>query len=794
MSVRRSVVPQASEPRAAARLLCGVAVSILVFLPAGAFAQFVTDTSLTGMISAAKQPSADEKMMIEADTVAYDMDVDSVTATGRVVIYYLNHVVVADEVVVNRKTKRVTATGHVEITDHAGNVARGDRIDLDNDLANGIVEGIELVTSERIAFTARNATRSNGDLTAFNEGTYLPCVDCNGMKGKKPIWQIKANRILHKQKDQTIVFENATFEFLGVPLAWVPVLSLSDPSVKQKTGFLMPSTKSSKTLGYSIKVPYYVALDPSYSLALTPSVYSRQGLLFSADWRQRLETGEYSITLSGIRQSSPEAFAGRSGDELWRGSVESKGSFSINKNWSWGWEAAVASDTTFMDDYDLKSGNSDVAVNRLYLTGVRDRNRFDMAAYGFFVQQEDSQTSKLAQDHDLQEKQPFVYPVIDYKVYAKDPVWGGEASLTTNLTNITRTKDDIYEIDSNGNGVLDPGEKTRVRAAAGTFDRFSIDAMWRRRMVDQTGGVTTPFLYFRGDAIFSNPHNSSVLPETSSGMLVRGMPAAGLEYSYPVAITSPIGNQIIEPIAQLIVRPNELEATYIPNEDAQSLVFDANNLFDYDKFSGYDRVEGGTRANIGVRYSGSFSHGFGVSGTFGQSFQLAGVNSFAKATQYSTGSYSGLESDVSDYVAGLSLSTKTGFLASSGVRFDNENFEVNRFDSQILGIGGPLTAALTYAYIRSQPDLGIDTDRSELQASASLRLSENWRVFGSSRYDLISDEFVRHALGLAYDAEEFSVSFSYSNDLTTTPSDQTFYLRAGFRTLGEVGSSFGIDK
>jgi len=792
--VRRSVVSQASEPRTATRLLCGVAVTILVFLPAGALAQFIKDTSLTGMISSAKQPSDDAKMMIEADTVAYDMDADSVTASGRVVIYYLDHVVVADEIIVNRKTKRVTAVGNVEITDPQGNVARSNRIDLDNELANGVFEGLELVTSERIAFTARDAKRTGGDLTEFNQGAYLPCVDCNGVKGKKPIWQIKANRILHKQKDQTIVFENATFEFLGVPLAWVPVLSMPDPSVKQKTGFLMPSAKRSETLGYSVKVPYYVALDPSYSLTLTPTVYSRQGLLFSGKWRQRLETGQYSITLSGIHQNAQEAFSGTSGDELWRGAVESKGNFTINQNWSWGWDLAVASDTTFMDDYDLESGNTDVAVNKVFLTGVRDRNRFDMTAYGLFVQQDDSKTSTLAQDQDLQEKQPFVYPVIDHKVYAKDPVWGGEASLTTNLTNLTRNHDDIYQIDSNGNKAFDPGEKTRVRAAAGTFDRLSIDAMWRRRMVDQTGGVMTPFLYFRGDAIYSDPSNSAVLPGTSSGLLVRAMPAAGLEYSYPVAITAPVGNQIIEPIAQLIVRPNETEATYIPNEDAQSLVFDANSLFDYDKFSGYDRVEGGTRANVGIRYSGSFSHGFGVSGTFGQSFQLAGVNSFAEATQYDTGAYSGLESDVSDYVAGLSLSTKTGLLASSGVRFDNENFEVNRFDSQILGISGPLTAALTYAYIRSQPDLGIDEDRSELQAAASLRLSENWRLFGSSRYDLINDEFVRHALGVAFDAEEFSVSFSYSNDLTTTPSDQTFYLRAGFRTLGEVDTSFGVDE
>jgi len=766
--------------------MCGVALTILVFLPESAYADFLRDTSLTGMISGAKQPSADTKMMVEADTLTYDTDTDVVTAAGKVVIYYLDHVVVADEVQVNKTTQKVTAIGHVEITDPNGTVARGDRVDLDNNLSNGIVEGMELVTADRIAFSSKNATRSGGDLTVFNDGTYMPCVDCNGVKGKKPIWQIRANRIIHKQKEQTIVFENATFEFLGVPLAWVPVLSRPDPSVKRRTGILTPTMKSKAKLGYVVSAPYYIALDPTYDLTLLPTATTRQGLMLSTEWRQRLESGQYKVTVSGIRQNAPTAFAGTAGNEMWRGSVESTGSFSLAPNWSWGWNLAIASDNTFMDDYELASGNKDVAVNSIYLNGARDRNRFDMTAYGFFVQQDDTQTSALEQYNNLQEKQPFVLPVIDHKVYAHDPVFGGEASLTTNFTALTRAKNDKYEYTAGG--------ASRLRAAAGNFDRLSIDAQWRRRMIDQSGGVFTPFLYFRGDAIFSDPTSDSALPQTSSGLIGRAMPAAGLEYSYPVAVTSSFGTQIIEPIAQLIVRPNETEAAYIPNEDAQSLVFDATNLFEYDKFSGFDRIEGGTRANVGLRYSGTFPHGFGITGTFGQSYQLAGVNSFAKATAYDTGAYSGLESDVSDYVAGLSISTKTGFLASSGVRLDNKSFDVNRFDTQVLGIGGPLTAALTYAFIRSQPDLGVDTDRSELQAAASLRLSENWRLFGSSRYDLINDQFVRHALGIAYDAEEFSISFSYSKDLTTVPGDQVFYLKAGFRTVGDIGTSFGLSK
>ena len=39
----------------------------------------------------------------------------------------------------------------------------------------------------------------------------------------------------------------------------------------------------------------------------------------------------------------------------------------------------------------------------------------------------------------------------------------------------------------------------------------------------------------------------------------------------------------------------------LPNEDAQSLVFDASTLFETNKFSGFDRTEGGIRANLGIK-------------------------------------------------------------------------------------------------------------------------------------------------------------------------------------------------
>jgi len=49
------------------------------------------------------------------------------------------------------------------------------------------------------------------------------------------------------------------------------------------------------------------------------------------------------------------------------------------------------------------------------------------------------------------------------------------------------------------------------------------------------------------------------------------MPTVGLEYRYPHQ-RSALGSTTIEPIAQIIIRPNETYAGRLPNEDAQSCV------------------------------------------------------------------------------------------------------------------------------------------------------------------------------------------------------------------------------
>src|SRR6202000_1699437 len=107
------------------------------------------------------------------------------------------------------------------------------------------------------------------------------------------------------------------------------------------------------------------------------------------------------------------------------------------------------------------------------------------------------------------------------------------------------------------------------------------------------------------------------------------MPTIGLEYRYPFINVQPWGSTTGEPIAQVIVRPNEPYSGKLPNEDAQSVVFDTSSLCSVDKFSGYDREEGGGRANVGAQVTTQFNQGGSIVAVVGQSYQLFGLNSVA---------------------------------------------------------------------------------------------------------------------------------------------------------------------
>ena len=153
-----------------------------------------------------------------------------------------------------------------------------------------------------------------------------------------------------------IYFEDAQLEFFGVPIAYMPYFSAPDPTVKRKTGFLMPRrSRYSSKYGFGVEIPYYWALAPDYDVTFSPRLMTRQGVLLQGEWRQRLINGAYSIRASGIYQLDKDYFLRDGGPPTpgyrdFRGSIETSGQFALTDKWVWGWDGIAA------DRSDLFSG------------------------------------------------------------------------------------------------------------------------------------------------------------------------------------------------------------------------------------------------------------------------------------------------------------------------------------------------------------------------------------------------------------------------------------------------------
>ncbi|YBV97985.1 LPS-assembly protein LptD [Phyllobacteriaceae bacterium JZ32] len=767
-------------PARLAWFLRGTALACVLMAPALSAAHAQT-AQPQGDLSGAFQTDPNARMVLQADELVYDNDAQTVTAQGNVQIEYDGNRLVARKVTYNQRTNRMVAEGNVEIVERDGNRIYSDHMDITDDFRDGFVNALRVETVDNTRFAAESAERSNGEITTFNNGVYTACEPCKKNPDKPVLWQIKARKIIWNGTKKTVRFERGRFEMFGLPLAYLPSFEMADPTVKRKSGFLFPGFRYKDELGFGVRNSYFWNLAPNYDLTFSNTAYTQQGFLNEVEWRHRLENGTYNLRAAGIHQMKPEEFDARTVDResTDRGMIASEGRFQINPRWTFGWDVIAQSDKNFSRTYDLAGYTSSTITNQIYLTGLSGRNYFDLHFYKFNVQESVLPDSEW----EINSKQPWVLPSIDYSYTAPDPVYGGELNFDMNVQGIYR---------ENADSTPPSARYPRLPGLSGSSGRLTGEAEWKRTFIMPGGLVITPLLALRGDGIGVNSDfDPTGVVDTVRSEAFRAMATAGLEMRWPILFSTTSTTHIIEPMAQVFLRNNERYAGELPNEDAQSFVFDATTLFQRDKFSGYDRVEGGHRANLGVRYSGNFGNDWAIYGLAGQSFHLGGVNSFAESDFVNVGAESGLESARSDYVAMIGLSNSKGLSFAARGRFDEETFDVRRGELEAQQSWRGTTLSMQYAFIDAQPAYGYAEDRQEITVAGSTKVTDNWRVFGSGTYDFVSETLVRASSGLAYDDECFTYAMTYLQ--TRNPGEEEASHGVGFtisfRTLGDLGTN-----
>ncbi len=724
--------------------------------------------------SAAKGSGAkdDSKMLVEADQLVQNNDSNTVAAEGNVRIYYNGRTLQADKVIYDKTTKRLHAVGHATLTDAKGTVYHSNEFDLTDDFRNGFANSLRADTTDRTHFSSPRLEQVDND-SVFTKGTYTACDACKDNPEKPPLWRVRAKKIIHKNEEQMIYYEDAYLEFLGVPVAYTPYLSSPDPSVSRKSGFLAPHTFYKSQLGYGVGQPIFFNLAPNYDLTLTPTAFTNQGFFGAGEFRQRTDNGLYYIRASGIDETNPSAFPtqpyGASNHRL-RGDIDSKGEFALNPFFKFGWNITALSDKYFLQDYTipastLSSNYFSESISTIYLTGQGDRSYFDLRGYYF----------QGLTAHDIQAQQPVAHPVLDYNhAFDVDPAKsfgiGGQFTVDANLTSLSaasaayqavgpRVLDSaygLYDVCQNYVPGRAVGNSCLLRGIGGDYTRATVQLDYQRKFIDPIGEVWTPFAFARVNAetldlnttntysftangastSYSNGSQPLFLAN-SQGTTANLIPGVGLEYRYPFFSRTFFGSATVEPIVQLIARPdNQIGTRSLVNLDSQSLVFDSSNLFDWNKFSGYDRFETGVRANYGGQVSFDFKNGGYAHFIAGQSVQVAGTNAYATADAANIGLSSGLDRRLSDYVVGATVSPIPLLTFGTQARFDERTLENRRVDATASINLGAFTGGIQFANYEEQPLIGYSVRREGLSLQARYKLTDNYFTQGNVTFDL----------------------------------------------------------
>lgn len=691
-------------------------------------------------------PDTNQSLLLKSDHLTYDKNTGTATATGNVEIYFDKYTVLADRVTYSPDRDLLTARGNVVMTEPDGNVVHADFIRLSDKFREGNVETLYTVFTNQARLAAASATREEGNTTVFNKVVYSACKACEKHKGRPLLWQIKADRVVHDKNEKTISYEHAKLELYGVPVIYVPKFSHPDPTVKRKSGFLTPSYTFSNQFGHGIRVPYFWNMAPNYDLTFNPVITSKQGLLADAEFRHRLKKGSYRIRPIGIYQLNPTGTS--PGTKRFRGALITDGEFKITNDWKWGWDAELTSDDTFLRRYKLDNKNR--LTSQAYLTGLNNRNYFDIRSYYF--------QGLLTTDND--KTTPVIFPALEHSYTFDQTVLGGEVGVDTNFFHVERRR-------------------------GSDSTRLSTTVSWRKSIKTAPGIVITPFAQGRGDLY----HTRNVVTSgKKSDSFARIFPVGGVDIRMPWARNTQSGQHIIEPIAQLIVRPNETKTSRIPNEDSQSFEFGTTNLFSIDKFPGVDRFEGGTRANVGVSYTyNNHASGAWLRTVVGQSFQIAGRNSFGADT--------GLETNSSDYVGELYIQPTSNILMTARVRLDDEDFSVKRNELGISGAYDRISGVVSYTKLAAAPAFGEVAASEVINASARVRLNKNWTAFGNIYYDFESGFRLQDGVGLSYEDECFVLSLAYSETFTEDRDiepEKSLFVQFTLKTIGGGGFGSGL--
>ncbi len=717
---------------------------IACFSAASAYAADESARELSSPFAPDAKPiySDKEPVLLEASEMEYLQEQSTVIASGKVAVTQGDTVVLADSLSYDQNKNLVVARGNVSMLEPSGNVLFADTLELKDDMKAGVIREFRARLSDNSLLAARGARKLDENRMELFKAVYSPClITCNKDKSSNnPQWQVKANRVLVDDLDQTVTYDDAWMEVYGLPVLYSPYFSHPTPNADNQSGLLAPEYKHSDNLGSVVKIPVYFALSPDKDVTITPIVTSMEGLVMAGEYRQMLDTGNFAFDGSITQPKDRDALGTRSSGKEIRGHINGKGKFYVGEDYDWGFDIHRATDDTYLRRYNFS--NDTLLTSKIYAEGFRfggyERSYATIRGLAFqgLTQQDDK------------DRIPLITPLVDFNFESDPGKYNSRVFVTGGAMALTR----------------DTGAQSR---------RVSSTAGLRLPYITDDGQIIEFEAQVRGD-VYSV---SDVLLEDGrnyDGTTGRLVPQASVTWRYPFINRGQSGSLMIEPIVNFTASPSGSNPEKIPNEDSLVPEFTDTNLFAKNRFAGYDRIEDGPRMSYGMRGQAQFYEDKYVDWMFGQHYRVGNDRDFPFSNE--------LASHFSDYVGKVGL-TYQPFGIAYRFRLDKDEFTPKR--SEVDGYFNmyPVSAYVSYLSLTNDPILST---KEEIYGGTSINLSKKWILSLQGRQDLELDQVTSTSAGLTYANECTNIVTTIGREYTQDrdiKSSTTFLVRVMLKNL-----------
>jgi LPS-assembly protein len=652
-------------------------------------------------VSVAKPPTN-----LTADSIIHDDFTGNIEALGDVVIVQNHLILKTDKLIYDAASDKIIIPGPLKIYDTVKKEeTHATYGELSSDLRDGLLNSARVIQKRQLQITAAKVKQDGGRYTIMNKAVTSYCKVCK--KNSIPLWEIRSRKVIADNVKEKIVFEDAVFRLMGIPVLYTPFVSIPSSNIKRASGFLKPTYVFDDKNGLKVFTPYFLTLGNHADLRLTPWINSEGIKTIEARFRQELDFGNVTLNhASSVDKGSKYRWFFFLDQNI------SKMPFNFNANLN----LKKVSDANYRSEYGF---------------GSEDRLRNSFSTY---------RTKK---------KQHIEANFIHYETLRTTE------SNSTMPNSIIDAEINQRLIPNHIGGILDIKLDTRGnyrKASNNNSDGSSRDvvrmsglATWQKDWIIGNGIVAGIASQVRSSSyrVYQDPSSKSTQDITPHG---------ALELKWPVINKKKKSSHLIEPIAQVVVTSDNKNS--VPNEDSLLPEFDETNLFEFGRFPGVDAYEEGQRLNLALNYTYDRSGNFKVGFKFGKVLRTKDNQQFSSST--------GLDGKSSDWLTSSQLNVGDNFGLINRALIQDD-LSILRNEMHLDWAYKSLSTASKYIWHQSDATLGQNKNISQLYIDAGYNFDTDWNISTSMNYDFTKNETtLSNGLDLVFYNDCTKASLSYT--------------------------------